>query len=331
LIMHIGLHIGKFDWAGSPMTIGPRLAEIARTADAAGLYSLWVMDHLFQLGVQYGIVHGPLTAPMLEGYSTIAYLAGITRQIRLGTLVTCPLYRHPGLLLKIASTIDVLSGGRTYLGLGAGWFEREAYGLGIPFPPLRERYERLEETLQIARHMWSGNPRPYIGAHYQLGEPLNNPQPLSQPHPPILIGGGGEQKTLRLVAQYADACNFVIGSPLTLEEFGELRARTDSRDERYSLNMLRHKLGVLAEHCTAVGRPYNAIERTVVTYIKLGPGAMSAADVIDLCVALAELGFSHVIFNMPDVHTIRPLEQVGRDIIPAVATLGATSAAPRSA
>lgn len=320
--MHIGLHIGKFDWAGGPASIGPRLAEIARTAEAAGMYSLWVMDHLFQLGTRYGVVHGPVTAPMLEGYSTIAYLAGVTRRIKLGLLVTCPFYRHPGVLVKTASTVDVLAGGRTYLGLGAGWFEREAVGLGISFPPLRERYERLEETVQIARHMWAGNTSAYFGKHYRLEEPLNAPQPLSQPHPPILIGGGGEQKTLRLVARYADACNFVIPSPLSLAEFGDLRAREGGRAARYSLAVLRHKLAVLAEHCAAVGRPYDAIERTVVTYIKLGPGAMSAAEVIDLCGALAELGFSHVIFNVPNVDTLVPLEQLGREIIPVVERLG---------
>jgi F420-dependent oxidoreductase-like protein len=321
LIMHIGLHIGKFDWPGGQATIGQRLAEIAQTADAVGLYSLWVMDHLFQLGTQYGAIHGPIDAPMLEGYSTLAYLAALTRRIRLGLLVACPCFRHPGVLLKTASTVDVLAGGRTYLGLGVGWFAREAVGLGIPFPPLGERYKRLEETLQIARQIWSGDHRPYLGAHYQLLEPINSPQPLSQPHPPILIGGGGERRTLRLVAQYADACNFVIGSPLDQETFGQARARGASRDERYSLGTLRHKLSVLAQHCDAVGRPYDTIERTVVTYIALGPGAMSAAEVIDLCAALAELGFGHVIFNIPDAHTIKPLEQLGRDIIPALRAL----------
>src|SRR5262245_54358537 len=178
--MRVGLHIGKFHWPGSPGNIGTTLAEIARAADASGFDSLWVMDHLFQLGDQYGLVHGPIDAPMLEGYSTIAYLAGVTQRIRLGILVTCAFYRYPGMLLKTATTVDVLSGGRTYLGLGAGWFEREAAGLGIPFPPLRERFERLEETLQIARHMWAGNRTPFVGKHYQLAEPLNNPQPLSR-------------------------------------------------------------------------------------------------------------------------------------------------------
>jgi F420-dependent oxidoreductase-like protein len=320
--MQIGLHIGKFDWPGGPESIAAHLGEIARTADDAGFYSIWVMDHFFQLGTEFGTVHGPLTAPMLEGFSTIAYMAGITRRIKLGLLVACAFYRHPGVLIKTASTIDVLSGGRTYLGLGAGWFERESTGLGIAFPPLRERFARLEETLQIARQMWSSEVRPYNGAYYQLAEPINVPQPLNRPHPPILVGGGGEKRTLRLVAQYADACNLVMSAPSTLEEFGVLRARGESREERYSLNMLRHKLGVLEQHCQDVGRPYDAIERTVVTYIRLGPDAMSTADIIDLCGALSELGFSHVIFDIPNVHTIAPLEQLGREVIPAVAAFG---------
>ncbi|HXW00278.1 MAG TPA: LLM class F420-dependent oxidoreductase, partial [Anaerolineae bacterium] len=201
--MRIGLQIPSFTWPGGAAEIGPRLAEIAKTADEAGFYSLWVMDHFFQIDMI-----GPPDDPMLESYAALSYLAGITRRAKLGTLVTGVTYRHPGILVKTVSTLDVVSGGRAYLGIGAAWNEREAVGLGAPFPPIKERFERLEETLQIARRMWANNREPYQGQYYHLTEPINNPQPLSRPHPPILIGGMGENKTLRLVAQYADACNF---------------------------------------------------------------------------------------------------------------------------
>lgn len=319
--MRVGLHIGKFDWPGGAAQIGPTLAAIATTAEAAGLSSLWVMDHLFQLGEQYGAVHGPVDAPMLEGYSTIAYLAGLTRRISLGLLVTSAFYRHPGILAKTVSTIDVLSGGRAYLGLGAGWFEREARGLGVPFPPLRERFERLEETLQIVRRMWDGDASPFVGRHYQLDEPLNRPAPLRRPGPPILIGGGGERRTLRLVAQYADAWNAVIPSPLDLPEFGVLRAEGEGREARYSLDRLAHKLGVLRRHCEELGRPYESIEKTVVTYLRLGRGGMGPDEAVDLLAALGGLGFSHVIINLPEAHTLEPIELLGRKIAPAVAGL----------
>jgi F420-dependent oxidoreductase-like protein len=249
---------------------------------------------------------------MLEGYSTISYLAALTQRIKLGLMVTCNFFRNPGLLVKIVSTIDVLSRGRAYLGIGAGWFEREAKGLGIAFPSLRERFERLEENLQIAKQMWAGNVKPFEGKHYQLAEPLNNPQPLSQPHPPILIGGGGEKKTLRLVAKYADACNLGIGT--TLKEAGCL---IQSREK--SLDVLRRKLEVLRQHCNDVGRSYGDIEKTVATYIKLAPDAMDTTEVVELCRQLAELGVQHVMLGMPNVHEIKPLEIIGNEVIPTVA------------
>ena len=318
-IMRVGLHIGKFDWSGSPDNIGEKLALIARTADDMGFYSLWVMDHLFQLGSEYGIIHGPVEAPMLEGYSTISYLAALTRRIKLGLLVTCNFFRNPGLLVKIVSTIDVLSGGRVYLGIGAGWFEREAKGLGIAFPSLRERFERLEENLQIAKQMWAGNVKPFEGKHYQLAEPLNNPQPLSKPHPPILIGGGGEKKTLRLVAKYADACNFVMRPTFEYVDARAFESREKSLDIlRKSLDILRRKLAILRQHCSDVGRSYSDIEKTVATYI-LVPDAMDTTEVIGICRQLADLGFQHVIFNMPNVHEINPLEIIGNEVIPTVA------------
>jgi F420-dependent oxidoreductase-like protein len=291
--MRIGLQIPSFTWPGGPAEIGPRLAEIAKTADDAGFVSLWVMDHFFQISVI-----GQAEEPMLESYATLSYLAGVTKKARLGTLVTGVNYRHPGILIKTVSTLDVLSGGRAYLGIGAGWYEREALGLGAPFPPLKERFERLEEALQIAKQMWSSNNGPYQGKHYHLAETLNSPQPLSQPHPPILIGGMGENKTLRLVAQYADACNMFA---------------------RAGHETLLQKLEILKQHCEAVGRPYAEIEKTTLDTVHLAPGAMTAAQVIETCRGLADLGFQHLIFNMPNVHEIKPLEIFGREIIPVVA------------
>lgn len=299
--MRIGLQVPDFTWPGGPSSIAPVLAEIARTADAAGFSSLWVMDHFFQIGSpDRAMGLGPAEDEMLEGYSTLAYLAGLTRNVQLGTLVTGVIYRYPGILIKTVTTLDVLSGGRAYLGIGAGWFEREAKGLGVPFPPLAERFQRLEETLQIAYQMWSDDNGPYTGSHYQLAETLGNPQPLRKPHPPILIGGGGEQKTLRLVAQYADACNL----------FAFMGA-----------DALRNKLDVLQRHCESAGRDYDAIEKTTLGTVFLGPGGQSAADVIAQCEALAAVGIQHAIFNMPNVHEIAPLETFGREIIPAVAGL----------
>src|SRR5918911_2389948 len=251
--MRVGLQIPSFTWPGGAAEIGPRLAQIGRTADEAGFASIWVMDHFFQIPVV-----GRAAEPMLEGYSALSYLAAVTQRARLGTLVTGVVYRYPGILVKTVTTLDVLSGGRAYLGIGAAWNEREARGLGVPFPPVKERFERLEEALQIARHMWSGTVAPYHGKHYQLAETLNSPQALTKPHPPILIGGMGEQKTLRLGAQYADACNlFAHGG----------------------VELIRHKLAVLKRHCDAVGRPYDAIERTSLGTVNLGADGMSMLSI----------------------------------------------------
>jgi F420-dependent oxidoreductase-like protein len=291
--MRIGLQVPNFTWPGGAAAIGPRLAEIGRTADDAGFASLWVMDHFFQIRG-----YGPPEQPMLEGYSALSYLAGVTKRVKLGTLVTGVIYRHPGILVKTVSTLDALSGGRAYLGIGAAWNEEESRGLGVPFPALKERFERLEEALQIAHKMWAGDVTPYDGKHYQLANPINQPQPLSRPHPPIMIGGGGEQKTLRLVAQYADACNLFA---------------------RLGNTIIRQKLEVLRRHCEAVGRPYDAIERTSLATVQLGAGGVTAADVIAICRELAYLGIQHAIFNMPNVHELAPLEVFGREIIPAVA------------
>jgi F420-dependent oxidoreductase-like protein len=291
--MKIGLQIPSFTWPGGPEKIAPKLAEIARTADQAGFYSLWVMDHFFQIANV-----GPAENEMLESYSTLAYLAGFTKKVKLGTMVTGVIYRHPGILVKTVSTLDVLSGGRAYLGIGAAWNEQEAQGLGIPFPPLKERFQRLEEALQIAHQMWAEDEKPFDGKHYQLARPLNHPQPLTKPHPPILIGGMGEKKTLRLVAKYADACNLFA------------RMGTDA---------VKAKLEVLKKHCSDLGRDYSEIEKTSLDTAHLAPGQMSAADVVKLCRSLADIGIQHAIFNMPNVSDITPLEVFGKEIIPAVA------------
>ncbi len=235
--MLVGLQLPSFTWPGGPQAIGPTLGEIAASAEDAGFASLWVMDHLFQLPTDTG--WGGPDAPMLEAHTTLGYLARSTTRIRLGALVGAVHFRPPALAVKAATTLDVLSGGRAYLGIGAGWYRREADGLGIPFPERRERFERLEETLRIALLMWSGAIERFAGRHYTLDEPLTNPGPLSRPHPPIIVGGNGERRTLRLVARYADACNILVPDP------GEGR----------------RKLEVLRRHCDDVGRDYGEIER----------------------------------------------------------------------
>ncbi len=301
--MKLGLQIPNFTWPGGPQSIRGKLAEIARAADDAGFSSLWVMDHFFQIGQRERSNPsqlGPAEDEMLEGYSTLSYLAGFTQKVILGTMVTGVIYRYPGILVKTVTTLDVLSGGRAYLGIGAAWNEREARGLGVPFPPAGERLARLEETLQIARQMWSGNTGPYNGRYYHLEETLCSPQPLSKPHPPILIGGMGEKKTLRLVAQYADACNIFLSM---------------------GLDTVRHKLDVLKQHCETLARDYAEIEKSTLGTVHLAKDQMSASDVIAQCRELAGIGIQHAIFNMPNVHEIIPLEIFGREIIPAVAGL----------
>ena len=200
--MKLGLHISNFSWPEGPSALGEDLKRVTLAAEVAGFDRVSVMDHVWQIG------HiGPPEGEMLEAYTTLGYLAAITSRIRLLTLVTGVVYREPGLLAKIVTTLDVLSGGRAMLGIGAAWNEDEARGLGLLFPPTAERFERLEEALQICLQMWSGNDSSYEGNHYQLARTLNSPQALQSPHPPILIGGSGEQKTLKLVARYAQACN----------------------------------------------------------------------------------------------------------------------------
>ncbi|MEU6597542.1 LLM class F420-dependent oxidoreductase [Streptomyces flaveolus] len=235
--MRAGVHINRFDHPGGGPALGAELAAAGAAAEAAGVSWLSVMDHYFQMEF-----NGGAEDPMLEAYTTLGFLAARTSTVRLGALVTGVTYRHPGLLAKIATTLDVLSGGRATLGIGAAWYDREHHGLGVPYPPLAERFERLEETLRICLQMWDPqNDGAFEGRHHRLAETLCVPAPVSTPHPEIMIGGGGEKKTLRLVARYADACNLIPGSP---EE-------------------LRHKLDVLRRHCEAVGRDYDTIRKTI--------------------------------------------------------------------
>jgi F420-dependent oxidoreductase-like protein len=296
--MKIGLQVLAFNWPGSPENTGPKLAQIGKAADDAGFDSLWVMDHFFQMDMPPMGLNAE--DPMIDGYTALSYLAAVTSRVSLGTMVTGVVYRQPAHLVKIVSGLDVLSGGRAYLGIGAAWYEREARGLGFPFPPIRERFERLEETLQIARQMWAGEVKPFNGKHYQLAEPINNPMPLTSPHPPILIGGTGEKKTLRLVAQYGDACNFFtfIG---TAE--------------------IARKLQVLEAHCQAIGRNYDEIERTALGEIRTGSGPVAVPEIIEQCRALASVGIQHAIFNMPQGYDLAAIETIGREVIPEVSDL----------
>jgi F420-dependent oxidoreductase-like protein len=307
--MKFGITITTFPWPAEE--IGPVVSRIAVAADEAGVDSLWVMDHFFQIRLT-GL---PPESPMPEAYATLAFLGGLTKRIRLGTLVTSVSYRHPGVLVKTVTTLDVLTGGRVIFGVGAGapfnvvpagpGTAFEAEGLGIPFSSLAERFERLEEVLQIAHQMWRGDETPYQGTHYQLVRPLNSPNSVQRPHPPILIGGSGEGKTLRLVARYADACNLF---DLPGSQF---------------LDNIEHKLDVLKQHCAREGRDFAAIEKTVASNFNLGevPKAGAAALLAHLR-ELAAAGIEHVLFSpgrswdeasfdaiaaiLPEVHAIEP-------------------------
>jgi F420-dependent oxidoreductase-like protein len=285
--MKIGLQIPDFSTPRGPERLAAELATVARTADDAGFEFIAVMDHLFQIGAI-----GPVENEMLEGYTTLGYLAACTSRAALLTVVTGVTYREPGILAKIVTTLDVLSSGRAWLGLGAAWNEEESLGLGIPFPPVAERFERLEETLQICLQMWHGDEKPYRGRHYSLDRPLNSPQSLSRPHPPIMVGGGGERKTLRMVAQYADACNLFAG-----------------RDEA-------RKLEVLRQHCEALGRDYDTIYKTAYYVFDTAKGAQRIVDELG---ALAELGFDAAIGAVVGVWDVTPVEVIGAEVIPVVA------------
>lgn len=289
--MKIGLVISKFDWPQEPESVGPNLLKIARAAEAAGFDSIWVYDHFFQIGA--------VSDPMLEAYTTLGFLAAVTKRVKLGTLVAGVIYREPALLVKAATALDVISGGRAYFGIGAAWYEEEAKGLGFTFPSTATRFEQLEETLQIAKQMWAGDTSSFHGNHFQLEKPINSPKPITKPHPPILIGGEGERKTLKLVAKYADATNMF--------------ARTGR--ER-----LVHKLDVLKKHCDSVGRNFDEIEKTL--HASVGVDSSSDADEIKRgCEAFAKIGFQHIMFSVGNAHEITPLEVFGKEVIPQVKNL----------
>ncbi|OLC52772.1 MAG: LLM class F420-dependent oxidoreductase [Chloroflexi bacterium 13_1_40CM_4_68_4] len=288
--MKLGLQIPDFTFPGGPGRLGADLAAIAQAADAAGFDRIGVMDHFFQIGMI-----GAADREMLESYTTLGFLAANTKRARLNTVVTGVVYRHPGVLAKAVTTLDVLSGGRAELGIGAAWNEDEARSLGIPFPPLAERFERLEETLQICLRMWSEDESPYRGRHYQLARPLNSPQALSRPHPPIMIGGSGEKKTLRLVAKYAQACNL------------------------FPTPELPRKLEVLRRHCEAEGTDYDAIEKTAMFSFDVGEGGAGVGKLIGRLKWLSNMGVQTAIGGVREVWKIEPLEIIGRQVIPAVA------------
>jgi F420-dependent oxidoreductase-like protein len=286
----IGLHVADFTFPSGPQGLADDLTRVVTAAEEAGFARVSVMDHLWQIGVL-----GPPEHEMLEAYTTLGYLAARTERVELLAWVTAVTYREPGMLAKLVTTLDVLSKGRAWLGIGAAWNGEEADGLGLPFPSTGERFERLEETLQICLQMWSDSDAPYEGKHYRLGRTLNSPQALSRPHPPILIGGSGEKKTLRLVAQYAQACNLFAGPEI------------------------EHKLDVLRGHCEAVGRPYDEIEKTVMMPLDPGEKGENIDAILEQLQKLAALGISETHGWVPRVSEIEPLKLIGRDVIPAAA------------
>jgi len=294
--MYVGLQIPSFKYPGGAAAIRPKLKEIVTTAEASGFYSLWVMDHYYQIKGLFGETY---TDPMLESYTTLGYFAGLTEKAYLGVLVTGVIYRHPSVLMKMVNTLDILSGGRAYLGIGAAWYEDEAIGYGIPYPSTAERFEQLEDNLQLAKALWSSDKTSFAGKHFTAPAITNNPRPLSTPHPRIMIGGTGPKKTLRMVAQYADACN--IGDWVGADN-------------------MQKSLDTLKGHCETLGRDYDTIEKT-----SLCTAHLSGDDTVDSIIGrlkkLSDMGFTHAIFNMPDVYKMTPLETFANQIIPAVAGL----------
>jgi F420-dependent oxidoreductase-like protein len=290
----LGLQIPSFTWPGGTEAIGPTLARVARQADDLGFDSIWVMDHFFQIRSV-----GAAEEPMLEGWTTLGFLAAHTTNARLGLMVGGVHYRRPGLWVKAATTLDVLSGGRAWLGIGAAWNEDESRSLGFPFPPLGERFEMLEETLQIAHEMWQGergSEAAFDGRQFHATRLMNSPQSISRPRVPIMIGGGGEKKTLRLVAQYADATN-VFGGP----------------------EQIHHKYEVIREHCADIGRDPDEIERSTLQNVNLE--RESPGQVVDRFGELADAGAQHVIFSVPRVADPAALEAIGHGIMPQLRAL----------
>jgi len=294
--MHIGLQIPSFKYPGGTAAIRPILKEIVTTAEEADFYSLWVMDHYYQIKGLFGETY---TDPMMEAYTTLGYFAGLTEKAYLGVLVAGVIYRHPAVLLKMTNTLDILSGGRAYFGIGAAWYEEEAKGYGIPYPSTSVRFEQLEDNLRLAHALWKSDETSFTGKHFSAPAITNNPRPLSTPHPRIMIGGTGPKKTLRMVAQYADACN--IGDWVGAEK-------------------MQKALDTLKAHCETLGRDYDTIEKTSLCTVHLA-GKDTVVSVISRIQELSKMGFTHAIFNMPDVYKITPLETFSKEIIPAVAEL----------
>jgi F420-dependent oxidoreductase-like protein len=280
--MKVGLHIVTWDFPGGPSAIGATLAAIGDAAETAGLTDISVMDHWFQMDAL-----APATEPMMEGYTTLGFLAAHTETIRLGLLVTGVTYRHPGLLAKTVATLDVLSGGRGQLGIGAAWYQREHEGLGVPFPSTAERFEILEEAIQVCFRMWSDDDGPFETKHFKLAETICNPRPISSPRPPLLIGGSGERKTLRLVAKYAEACNLF----------------SSGTDE------IAHKLDVLRGHCDAAGRDYDTITKTMLA--RTNPADVDAA--VEEMRQYAKLGIDTVIF-VPSGDPVAYTQRLGGEL-----------------
>lgn len=304
--MRVGLNVANFAPPGGPAALGAQLAAVARRAEAGGFDSFWVWDHFFWDASPVGA--GVTDREMIEAFTTLGFIAGVTRTIKIGTMVASVTYRHPGVLVKQVTALDVLSGGRVIFGVGAGWFEEEHRALGIRFPGAKERLERLEETVQIALQMWADEgrydrARPFSGAHYQLERTLNVPQALQRPHPPILIGGGGERRTLRITAQYADACN--LHGRLSPEE-------------------LARKLGVLRGHCDRLGRPYGAIEKTLYTRLRVtrdgGGDSMSVPEALRYCRTMAGLGFDALILvdDVFDIYDPGVLDLWAEELLPVI-------------
>ncbi len=292
--MRLGLHIGTFTWDGGPTKMSSTLAELATLAEDVGFDNLTVMDHVWQIAI-----NGPKEWDMLEGYTALGYLAAITKRVRLMTLVTGVTYRSPGLLAKEVTTLDVLSNGRAALGIGAGWNAEEAAGLGLGFAPLAQRFEMLEEALQICLQMWSDNDGPYEGKHYQLESTLNVPQSIKRPRPPIMVAGGGEKKTLRMVAQYADACNIGV-------------------QPGFDDEAPKHKLDVLRQHCADLGRDYDQISKTALYRLDLGENGEKVPALLEDLHRLHELGFDGVHSGVKNAGSLTPIEIIGKEIIPVM-------------
>lgn len=294
--MHIGLQIPSFKVPGGTAAIRPMLKEVVTTADQAGFYSLWVQDHFYQIKGMFGEAYND---PMLESYTTLGYIAGLTEKAYLGVLVTGVIYRYPSVLMKTINTLDILAGGRTYFGIGAAWYEEEAKGFGIPYPSTSERFARLEENLKLAKALWAQDEIAFEGKHFSAPLITNNPRPLSIPYPRIMVGGTGPNKTLRLVAQYADACNI-----------GDWVGKA----------AMQKALDDLKGHCDALGRDYDTIEKTSLCTVNLS-GDDTADSIIRQIEGLAKMGFTHAIFNMPDLYKVSPVEIFAKTIIPATAGL----------